>query len=247
MNFVNNWLREITLAAGALECPLDLPDGIYRLVLADGIGAAATRIEVISADVYEGIAELQRGLEGTADQTWGDGSIIHCTLTAGVLADLLAQLATQAAQIADLQARVTALEPSVSNLLLEVLFTEESWSFGDYPRIRSVQALIGGLVDATLELSLFSQASGAGGAGVSYNADYLGAPAVLIGYDNRLTVIDTGAALDESWEVLRVGLEGIATYDGTAAALANVDPRNELGSEAFLRDDGVLYVDIPLI
>lgn len=99
MNFINNWLREITLAAAVTECPLDLPDGTYRLVLAEGVGAAATRIEVISADVYEGIAELQRGLEGTDDQAWGEGSIINCSLTAGVLADVYQQLADLAASI----------------------------------------------------------------------------------------------------------------------------------------------------
>ena len=103
MNFVNNWLREITLAAGVTECALDLPDGLYRLVVADGLGAAATRLEVVSAEVSAGIAELQRGLEGTADQEWGEGSVIHCTLTAGQLWALFEQ-------IADLQARVAALE-----------------------------------------------------------------------------------------------------------------------------------------
>lgn len=89
MNFINNWLREITLAAAVTECPLDLPDGTYRLVLADGVGAAATRIEVIEADVHEGIAELQRGLEGTDDQEWPAGTVIHSTLTAGVLLAIL--------------------------------------------------------------------------------------------------------------------------------------------------------------
>lgn len=85
MNYVNNWLREITLEQGATSCPLDLPDGEYRLTLADS-AAGATRWEIVDATVEGGAATLTRAREGTADQDWPSGSVIYCALTAGTLA-----------------------------------------------------------------------------------------------------------------------------------------------------------------
>lgn len=89
MDFVNNWSRPATLAAGANTLALDLPDGSYRLTLADS-PSAATRWEIIDAVVVAGTATLTRAQEGTADQSWGAGSVIYCALTAGVLAGLSA-------------------------------------------------------------------------------------------------------------------------------------------------------------
>jgi hypothetical protein len=88
-NYVNNWIREITLEQGATSCPIDLPDGEYRLTLADA-ATGATRWEIVDASVVSGAATLTRGLEGTADQDWLNGSVIYCALTAGTLAELSA-------------------------------------------------------------------------------------------------------------------------------------------------------------
>lgn len=92
MDFVNNWSRPVTLAAGATTLALDLPDGSYRLTLADS-PAAATRWEIIDAVVAAGGATLTRAQEGTADQAWPEGSVIYCALTAGTLAQLTAPVA----------------------------------------------------------------------------------------------------------------------------------------------------------
>lgn len=87
MNYVNNWLRDITLEQGATSCPLALPDGEYRLTLADA-AAGATRWEIVDASVVSGVATLARGLEGTTDQDWLTGSVIYCSLTAGAIASM---------------------------------------------------------------------------------------------------------------------------------------------------------------
>ena len=92
MDFVNNWSRPITLAAGATSLALDLPDGSYRLTLADK-AAGATRWEIIDASVASGTATLTRAQEGTTDQAWPEGSVIYCALTAGTLAQLAAPAA----------------------------------------------------------------------------------------------------------------------------------------------------------
>lgn len=100
MDFVNNWRRDITLASGVTSAALDLPDGIYRIVVSDAAGEV---IEVVGASVTAGAATLTRGQEGTADANWPAGSKAYCSLTAGTLLELFAALT-------DLQARVTALE-----------------------------------------------------------------------------------------------------------------------------------------
>ncbi len=92
MNFVNNWSRPVTLAAGATTLALDLPDGSYRLTLADS-AAAPTRWEIIDATVVASTATLTRAQEGTTDQAWPEGSVIYCSLTAGTLAQLAAPAA----------------------------------------------------------------------------------------------------------------------------------------------------------
>lgn len=88
MNFINNWLREITLGPGETACPLDLPDGTYTLTLSDGIGAAATRIENITAVVEGGDAMLTR----PSAQDWPAGSVIYCAVTSELLSGILARL-----------------------------------------------------------------------------------------------------------------------------------------------------------
>lgn len=102
MNFVNNWLRPITLAAGATSLALDIPPGNYRLTLADS-ATAPTRWEIVDAAVLNGEVTLIRGQEGTADQDWPAGSVIYNAVTAGVM-ELVLQLMTQFDQ------RIRALE-----------------------------------------------------------------------------------------------------------------------------------------
>lgn len=111
MDFVNNWSRPITLAAGATSLALDLPDGSYRLSLTDS-PASPTAWEIVGAVVASGTATLTRGMEGTADQSWSSGSVIYCSVTAGVLADLLAQISSLQAGKAD----ATAVDASISSL-----------------------------------------------------------------------------------------------------------------------------------
>lgn len=109
MNFINNWLREITLEQGATACPLDLPDGEYRLTLADA-ASGATRWEILDAAVLGGTATLVRAGEGTADQGWPAGSVIYCDVTAGQLNALMSRIVQLEDEITGLRDRVAALE-----------------------------------------------------------------------------------------------------------------------------------------
>lgn len=118
MQFINNWSQPVTLAAGITTLALDLPDGEYRLTLADSQFTPA-HWEIVAATVVGGTATLARGLEGTADQDWPTDSIIYCSVTAGLLTDLLSRLAAlevdqanNVEALAGLDARVAALEPA---------------------------------------------------------------------------------------------------------------------------------------
>lgn len=120
MDFVNNWSRPVTLAAGATSLALDLPDGTYRLTLTDS-PSNASAWEIVEAEVVGGAATLTRGLEGTADQSWSSGSVIYCSITAGVLADLLAQIAAlqaSKADASDVDAAISSLDGRVTTLEL---------------------------------------------------------------------------------------------------------------------------------
>lgn len=124
MNLINNWRQQLALAQSAASVELELPDGEYLLTLSDGLGAAATRWEYIRATVASGAATLERAQEGSTDQEWPAESWIYCSVTAGVLSELYAQQAAQAAliagmaaQIADLTDRVAALEPPALPML----------------------------------------------------------------------------------------------------------------------------------
>lgn len=117
MNFINNYAQQVQLAAGAQALALELPNGTYRLTLSDARGQAATKWEHVDALVTGGAAQLVRGLEGSIAQDWPAGSWIYCSLTAGVVGQLFAQLdaqsaliVTQQTSLSGLAARVTALE-----------------------------------------------------------------------------------------------------------------------------------------
>lgn len=85
MNYINNWLRPITLGAADTSTALDLPDGTYRLTLSN---TERTAFEYIDAVVSEGNALITRALEGSTAQAWPTGCVIYCSLTAGTLAQM---------------------------------------------------------------------------------------------------------------------------------------------------------------
>lgn len=87
MNFINNYSQPITLGPGDTSLALSLPDGEYRLTIADG-ASSATRWEIVGAAVEDGTATLTRGLEGTPVQEWPDGSVIYGSITAGILQEI---------------------------------------------------------------------------------------------------------------------------------------------------------------
>lgn len=116
MNFVNNWSQAVTLAAGDTSCALSIPDGDYRLTLADS-ASKPTAWEIVSASVFEGTATLARAQEGTTAREWKTGSIIYCSITAGMLDTLFAAAANVTkllGRVADLEGRVNALEGGIA-------------------------------------------------------------------------------------------------------------------------------------
>lgn len=84
MKFVNNYIQSITLDAGGATLALTLPDGDYRLTIADD-AVSPTRWEIVDAVVEDGTATLTRGQEGTSAQGWAAGSVIYCAVTAETL------------------------------------------------------------------------------------------------------------------------------------------------------------------
>tara|TARA_R110001606_G_scaffold345513_1_gene494385 strand:+ start:18983 stop:20350 length:1368 start_codon:yes stop_codon:yes gene_type:complete len=109
MNFVNNYREPLTLALGATSADLSLPDGTYRLTLTDS-QAAPTRWEIIDAVVVGGTGTLTRGLEGTDDQPWPEGSVIYSTMTAGLLQIMFARLLPAGGEAGQLLAKTSAAD-----------------------------------------------------------------------------------------------------------------------------------------
>lgn len=144
MNLINNWMQPVTLAAGATSLALDLPDGLYRLSLTDS-ATAPTRWEIVGAVIEDGQAVLARGLEGTLDQDWPDGSGIYAGITAGMLGELYQR-------ITSLEARVAALEPVLPQLVVDVGKSSASEWFGYY------SGLYGGVEPPQLDIPGFGLA-----------------------------------------------------------------------------------------
>lgn len=84
-NFANNWSAPVSLAMGATNLAVALPDGSYKITLSDSLSLLATRWEIVAAEVVAGVATLTRGQEGTSDQDWPDGSVAYIAVTAGFL------------------------------------------------------------------------------------------------------------------------------------------------------------------
>lgn len=130
MNFINNWRQQMALAMAATSVSLDLPDGQYVLTMSDGLGASATQWEYIRATVTAGEAVLEREQEGSDAQEWPAGSWIYCSVTAGVLAEMVAQLAAQAGLIELLSERVAALEGAPPPVLALTVGSPGFWAAG---------------------------------------------------------------------------------------------------------------------
>lgn len=154
MNFLNNWSQAITLAPGVYSLALDLPDGDYRLTLADS-ATAATRWEIIDAAVTDGVADLIRGQEGTVEQDWPEGSVIYCSLTAGVLSDLLSRIVLLESEVSALDARVSALEPAPYQLTAASSGSNTGFEYpgyGDYGSLVPDTVVIDGISRSILVL-----------------------------------------------------------------------------------------------
>ena len=122
MNYINNWITQLTapLSAGATVLPIS-PIAASRLDLTNGgkywltLTNSANPLEQTQWEIVEVSAGLSlvRGRDGTTAQSWPADTLIYCALTAG--------------QLTDLQDRITALEaggggdPVVSGALTDQL------------------------------------------------------------------------------------------------------------------------------
>ncbi|RYJ63253.1 hypothetical protein [Pseudomonas songnenensis] len=218
MQFINNWSRPVTLAAGATSLALDLPDGEYRLTIADS-QFTPTRWEIVSASVASGTATLARGLEGTSDQDWPTDSIIYCTVTAGLLADLFSRLTSAEAAISALDARVTALEPvAPSNLRIRVAFDPATWN-AEERFIDSISAYSGGV--EAFQLNLDGMTS-------DDNSAYYTGTALAFGSVQATCIIDTATVIDAGWDEIRIAMRN--TWTRAAVITLLDDASAELGS-----------------
>lgn len=200
MDFVNNWRQDITLAAGETSLALTLPDGTYRLSITDSL-ASPTTWEIVGAVVAAGTATLTRGMEDTADQDWQKGGIAYCSITAGVLVEMFAQLASIAqlnTSISNLNTRVAATESDMGGLDSRLVSAEASilelddrvaalepapvmngyvlrWIYnGGDSVINNVEIFSGSMQYAPVDLEAFSDV------GATYLPDYNGAPAIAL-------------------------------------------------------------------
>lgn len=113
MRYVNNWLTQTTAGLGPADTALPLspaaisrlPAGEYLLTLVNSASPVAqTDWEVVRVTVANGGATAVRGQEGSAPQVWPAGSLIYCSLTAGFINDLVAQVVSLAERVAALEA-----------------------------------------------------------------------------------------------------------------------------------------------
>lgn len=121
MNFINFWSKPIRLTIDEGSLALELPNGVYRLIIADRL-AGATAWEIVEAVVVDGSATLARGREGTPAKEWPAGSVVYNAATAGVLQSLFEQLAALSARVTSLEAGSTpsnTLTDAVGNLLTD--------------------------------------------------------------------------------------------------------------------------------
>lgn len=91
LKFVNNYIEPIELTVDQSTVALNLPDGQYRLTIADS-ATAPTKWEIVAAMVSSGEAMLARGIEGAAPREWGAGSVVYNSITAETLGLIMQML-----------------------------------------------------------------------------------------------------------------------------------------------------------
>lgn len=123
-HFLNNYRVTLLAAAGATETQITVPeDDAARLVgLGNGDHYSLTYAERNAAGkevAWEiihvtgrsgGVLDVQRGREGTEPLEIPEGAELQMRLTAGTVSGLVSQLASHTQALADLEARVAALE-----------------------------------------------------------------------------------------------------------------------------------------
>jgi hypothetical protein len=101
MNFVNNWLTQLTAGLSVDGTTLPIPeaswaslaDGDYLLTLCASLDPAeAAPVEIISVKIEYTFPTVLRGQEGTTARDWPTGSFIYCAITAGTANKLAALL-----------------------------------------------------------------------------------------------------------------------------------------------------------
>lgn len=107
MQFINNWIYQLTADWSATATDLPVPgdakgrldDGAYLLTLVNSADATEqTTWEIVGVLVEDGVVTVNRAQEGTTAQAWPAGTIIYSGLTAGTMTqitDLTADLANR--------------------------------------------------------------------------------------------------------------------------------------------------------
>lgn len=109
MNFINNWVTQLTAPLSAASTVLPIPPsaaarldltGVYYLTLVNSLNPLEQTLwEII--EVSAGL-QLKRGQDGTSAKSWPSETVIYCALTAG--------------QLKSLQDRIVALESASSEV-----------------------------------------------------------------------------------------------------------------------------------
>jgi hypothetical protein len=112
MQFINNWIYQLTADWSATATDLPVPgdakgrlgDGAYFLTLVNSADATEqTTWEIVGVLAEDGVYTVSRAQEGTAAQAWPAGTIIYSGLTAGTMTQF-------SSLMGDLSTRVAALE-----------------------------------------------------------------------------------------------------------------------------------------
>lgn len=238
INFKNNWqtvLTEVLLAdAGSLD--VGLPQGRYRLTLADSLAPDAER-ELVSAFVdAAGVATLVRGVEFSTAREWPVGSIIYGSITAEVLVGVFKELQS-------LRDRVAALDSRPNVQHLEIEFSPESWSapgYFDAPFIRSLVVTPSG---GSPEAIPIDELTFADGSAVPYQPDWLGSPAAML-FSERSFAISLNPYWLTAGATLAVVIGGIASFDGALRVRSNNAPEIATAERSFLRSATDLTVTL---
>lgn len=115
MRFINCFLTQLSgpLLAGAAGLPIPSAalsrldpsqGGEYLLTITGSLDPVEQQaFEVVRVTFAAGAAVLQRGQQGTADQSWPMDSFVYASVTAGHLEALLASVANLASRVAVLE------------------------------------------------------------------------------------------------------------------------------------------------